>query len=109
MEPILFKRGDTFRIPELVFWLDKTAQTPQPLTNVTIKSQLRKGSILVATLTPVVTDSSAGKFYLYFNGSTEEWPVGIYTSDIEFTMSDGTIMSTKTFSYECEKDETRNV
>lgn len=103
-----FKRGDTFKLPGLIFWQNKTDSIRYPLIGVTIRSQLRKGSILVATLTSVITDAANGEFYLHFVGSTESWPVGELTTDIEFTTSEGTIMSTRTFTVNCIKDETHN-
>ena len=105
---IEFKRGDTFTLPQLVFWEDKAQLLRYPLTGVTIKSQIRKGSTLVDTLIPVITDELNGEFSLSQSASSENWPTGELSMDIEFTLSTGQVISTATVSITCVKDITRN-
>ena len=105
---IEFKRGDTFTLPQLIFWEDKEQLKRHSLTGVTIKSQIRKGSALVDTLVPVITDELSGEFSLSQSEATTDWPTGELSMDIEFTLSTGQIISTATVSITCIKDITRN-
>ena len=105
---ISLKRGNTFVIPKIIFWKDKTKnnEEPQDLTGVTIRSSLKKGSTLVAELVPTVIDAFTGEFSLGYGGTTRDWPVGLLSCDIEFTLNTGQIISTATFNVEVTKNVT---
>ena len=104
---ISLKRGNTFVIPKIIFWKDKTKnKEAQDLTGVTIRSSLKKGSTLVAELVPTVIDASHGEFFLRYEGTTRDWPVGLLSCDIEFTLNTGQIISTATFNVEITKNVT---
>ena len=104
---ISLKRGNTFVIPKIIFWKDKTKnKEAQDLTGVTIRSSLKKGSTLVAELVPTVIDASHGEFSLRYEGTTRDWPVGLLSCDIEFTLNTGQIISTATFNVEITKNVT---
>lgn len=105
---IQFKRGDTFILPQVILWQDKAQLIRHSLTGVTIKSQIRKGSTLVDTLVPVITDEVNGEFSLSQSASSESWPTGELNMDIEFTLASGQIISTITVPITCIKDITRN-
>lgn len=106
---IEFKRGDTFYLPQLILWKDKAGTERQPLTGVVIKSQVRKGSTLIDTLVPVITDELSGEFSLEQSKASDDWPTGELSMDIEFTLASGQIISTVTVVITCIKDITHNV
>lgn len=105
---ISLKRGNSFILPKLVFWKNKSAVPPeaQDLTGITIQSTIKKGSTLVGELTPTVINAEAGEFSLHYADSTEDWPIGVLSSDIEFTLNTGQIISTATFNIEVIKNIT---
>lgn len=107
MATITLKRGDTFQI---------AVETPgKDLTGYTVRSQVRRGTSLIHTLT--LTDFLPGPggsmFQLIaFNpggtlpGATVGWPVGELLCDIEYTAPSGLVVSTETFTIECVADIT---
>ena len=102
---IEFKRGDTFYRP-LIFWQDKSTNTRLSLVNYTIRSQIRKGSTLVAELVVTKTDAANGEALLSF-ADTRNFPAGDLVCDIELTNTlTGQIISSKTFTIPVEKDIT---
>lgn len=103
---IKHKRGDTFILPLCTFWKNKTTQEKQSLANVTIRSQIRKGSTLVDTLVPTVISEAEGTFSLSESATTKNWPVAVLDIDIEFTLNTNQIISTTTFQIEVIKDIT---
>lgn len=102
---IEFKRGDTFYRP-LVFWQDKSADTRLALSDYSIRSQLRKGSTLVANLEVVITNAAEGEALLYL-ADTQSFPTGDLLCDLELTkLSTGQILSSQTFVIPVVKDIT---
>ena len=107
MAAVQIKRGDTF-YKQFKLWKNKTTNTPQALTGMTIRSQIRKGSTLVDTLKVTIVDELEGVFSVEESVSSENWPVATLLWDIEFTFANSHKKSTKTIEIECGKDITRN-
>lgn len=89
-----WKVGDTFKLP---CKLTKDGADVD-LTGWLVKSQLRYVNTLISELTYVVIDALQGLYSLEELGSTQLWPVGVYTCDIEYTDPTGLIVSTETFT-----------
>ena len=43
----------------------------------------------MAELVPTVIDAFTGEFSLGYGGTTRDWPVGLLSCDIEFTLNTG--------------------
>lgn len=93
-----FKRGDTFILE---------CEVPVDLTGWSVRSQIRSGDKLVATLVFLLVSSTvdSSTYKLTFEDTTE-WPIGKLNCDIEYTTNLGQIISTETFYVECVKDST---
>lgn len=61
--------------------------TPRPLTSVTLQSQVRNGTRLVATLTVTVVDNLAGTYRITAPEGTMTWPPGKLYWDIKESYS----------------------
>lgn len=97
------KKGDTFNLKCTATRDD----APFDLTNVTIKAQMRRGGVLVATFTATKEDAAAGEFSLTPDPTTDAWPISdALQMDIEYSF-DGTILHTETFVIECIPAQTR--
>ncbi len=99
---IPFKRGDTFLLEGTV----TQGSTPKDITGWTIRSQVRNGEALVASLEVLYTDRLLGKYQLRAT-TTSNWPARTLLCDIEYTTSSGQIASTETFEIEVAADITR--
>lgn len=97
MTKIKFKRGDTFALD---------ADVGQSIVGWSIRSQVRFGDQLVATLTITATDEEAGT-YRITAGDTSDWPAKQLAWDIEYTNDDGVVISTETITIDCQADVTR--
>jgi hypothetical protein len=93
-----FKRGDTFILG---------CEVGVNLSLWEVRSQVRHGDKLVATLVYTLVSSSAelSQYKLHFDDTTD-WPIGKLNCDIEYTTDTGQIISTETFFIECIKDST---
>lgn len=99
---VQIKRGDTFLVEGVV----TTDGVAQDLTGWSVRCHVRRGSTLVQDLEVQWTNRAAGVYRLHC-ADTTAWPVGVLTSDIEYTTQSGQIASTETFEIEVIKDETR--
>jgi hypothetical protein len=99
----MLKRGDTFVVEATL----SQGGAPQDLSGWSIRSQVRRGSRLVADLAVEYVDRAAGVYRLSAPEGTTEWPLGTLRSDIEYTMPGGAVASTETFEFECIEDVTR--
>lgn len=103
MATIVHKRGDTFKLMCAV----AINEVAQDITGWAIASQVRKGSILVETLTIEPISAAAGTFMLTSEQRTDSWPTGDLQLDVEYTLSSGQVISTETLTISCIKDVTQ--
>lgn len=96
------KRGDTFKYSVSV--IDSNKQ-PIDLTGWTISSQIKNFDELIADVIISSDDFSTGNYYLSVE-DTSYFPIEKLECDIEYTSTDGTIMSTETFYINVIKDIT---
>lgn len=93
-----FKRGDSFILE---------CEVAANLTNWTVRSHVRLGDKLIATLVfESVSNSALSSVYKLKFADTTLWPVGKLNCDIEYTTDTNQIISTDTFYIECLKDST---
>lgn len=92
------KRGNTLSLSNKV--TDKSG--PVPITGWEIKSQIRDGRTLVATLTTTITNAPIGEFTLDFEGDTSLWPIKKLSCDIQYRTATGQVVSTETFIIDVE-------
>lgn len=105
-----FKRGETYHASIDV--IDLETNQPADLTEITVKSQIRKGSVEVATLEVVWTDRQNGLYDLVSvdGENTLAWPTGILDQDIIYSKVEGgrtIIKATDTFQLLVEREVTR--
>ena len=101
---INLKRGDTFIIQVQV----KQDSTPIDITGWTVKSQLKKGSTLIETLTFTAVDLINGIYKLSATAAkTELWPISVLDCDIQYTTGTPQVISTDTFQVNVIKDITQ--
>lgn len=112
-QQIPFKRGDCFFMSIEYVDVDDTtgAQTPHPLTDIEVKSQVKGSAGLVAELEVIWIDRANGKYELWAPGAglTDTWPVENLQIDIQYTWPAGTKTmrrSTETFYLLLEEDVT---
>ncbi|WP_116082140.1 hypothetical protein [Tropicimonas sp. IMCC34011] len=105
---IKHRRGDTFTLA-CTAYLDDAEETPRPLADVTIRSQVRHASDGTRyDLTVQVVDAAAGTYLITAPAvDTEEWRVGPWNCDIEYEEG-GVVNSTETFVVQVEKDVTHD-
>lgn len=102
---IPFKRGDDFVLNIEVTEND----VPVPITGWTVRSQIRKGSSLLANLIYTAVDETTGKYKLKCSKSlTKLWDIGTYDCDIEYTNTLGETVSSETFQIQVIADITRD-
>jgi hypothetical protein len=107
MATITHKRGDTFN-------LECNAEDQYgdavSIADFTITSQIRSADdALLQALTVTKTEEAAGLFTLSATATqTEAWAPGNYDCDIEFTNTDGAVVSTETMTIVILKDITRD-
>lgn len=105
---IKHKRGDTFVKQSTICYVDSNgAKTPVDLSDVEISAQVRLNDALVTDLTAIVIDAAGGVYKLLATASeTSTWQCKTHQIDIQFTFSDGRVMSTETFDINVIKDVT---
>lgn len=96
------KLGNTFSLQNRV----TNPSGPINISGWLIKSQVRDGQTLVASLTATITNAGNGEYSLKFVGSTSTWPVKKLRCDIQYRMSDGEVVSTETFFIDVEQGVT---
>jgi hypothetical protein len=94
MNTLKLKQGETFLLNGQYLEDDGT---PKPLTGVTLKSQIRNGETLVATLDITVLDELAGTYTLFAPQGTQAWPIATLSWDIKNSVG-GIDRLTETFS-----------
>ncbi|SEH05268.1 hypothetical protein [Candidatus Venteria ishoeyi] len=90
-------KGDTFAGIQFTI-LNTTDSTPIDLTGVAIKTQFRKHSKTGKVVKEIETENgititNAVNGVFKFNAFVIDWSAGVYYYDIEFTFSDGTIVT----------------
>lgn len=101
-----FKRGDTFR-RDIQLTDPNDDDAPIPITDWVIRSQVRYGTTMAAEVTVEITDAAAGEFTLSMEPAvTATLGPRTYLCDVEFTMLDGSKVSSETFYLIVEKDVT---
>lgn len=102
MATLRVKRGDTLRI----------AGTYRPngvaasLGGVTVACDMKRGTT-VESLTCAVTGLDAGEFEAVLSATeTANLPLGLWSSDVQFTDLDGNVTSTQTYTIEIVEDVT---
>jgi hypothetical protein len=106
MSTITLKRGDTFR-QAVVMYADLENETVEPITGWLIASQVRdKAGTLVADLT-ISNRADADGLFVISAESTEAWPVGVLSCDIQTTDASGLIRSTPNIALVVHEDVTR--
>jgi hypothetical protein len=97
---VRIKQGETFSIDG--HYLEDDGVTPRSLTGVTLKSQIRFQSQLIAALDVTVLDEEQGLYRLTAPGGTLSWPVSTLYWDIK-EESGGVSRITETNFIEVEK------
>lgn len=100
------KRGDSFK-PSMTV---SNGNVPQNITGWTIASQIRdKDDVLVAALEVFDRHDTLGIYNLRPTVDYPEtgWPVGTAYWDIQYTDTNGTIVSTQTITLRIERDVTK--
>ena len=92
-----FKRGDTLQLSGIY----RIGGVPASLESYTVRSQIKKNGILVATFNVVIPNqnqlSNIGLFNMSISASeTSLWTPGLYICDLEFSTG-GVVRSTETF------------
>ena len=98
------KRGDSFTLFDCQLLDDN--DTPENLTNIAIKCQLRTiRDTLISDMQ--IVKHSGNLYYDIIAPSTDSWPLGSARFDIEYTDQSGRVFSTETIALPVIQDETR--
>ena len=103
-----FTRGDTFYFAGPVTAKVNGVETTD-LSNWSAQSQIRtdKGALIDDLVLTWLSQAPIAAISLQGSGSTVDWPLGEARIDIEFTTSDGKIVSTSRQAFQIVLDVTR--
>lgn len=105
MATINHKQGDTLD------WVINLTEggTAVDITSWNIRSQIRSGDTLLATLTLTVVNAASGLFRLSATAAeTDALASGSHSCDIEFTDENSIVFSTETFGVNILEDVTHD-
>lgn len=91
------KVGTTFRYVGVVAERDaRNNMAPLDITGWKVRSQVRKGATLIATLGAEITDAAKGQFQIY--SDSVGWPSGTLEADVMFEDETGDRLASQTFT-----------
>lgn len=86
---ITIKQGERFA--PLCRWFDQQSGTPNDLTGVEIRCQIR-GACFAEELAVQITDAADGR-YILSSASTENWPAGHLRADVRYITPEGDVLT----------------